>query len=290
MPTKRVSYPVELKALGDTNGDAGRVEAIVSIFNNVDLVGDRVMPGAFAKSIKEWKASGDPVPVVFSHEWGDLWSHIGQVDELEETPKGLRAVYTLDIADNPAAAQTYKLLKRRTLKEHSFAYDVVNERRAKDGANELTELRLIELGPTLKGANPDTELVAVKAALDAQEKAESEPEPLVGSSGTTTTVVSNFTTVTPWSGEKAGARHSQATRSELSSIRDDVAALASRIESLLGDEDTEKTADAPEREAEHIEAEDTKSDSHEPKGRPVTSEELQLRSRIEEMRASLRKN
>lgn len=270
MATKRVSYPVELKALGDTNGDAGRVEALVSIFGNVDLMGDRVMPGAFEKSIGEWKSSGDPIPVVFSHEWGDLWSHIGQVDSIEETPKGLRAVYTLDIADNPAAAQTYKLLKRRTLKEHSFAYDVVNERRAKDGANELTELKLIELGPTLKGANPDTELIAVKAALDEQATAEAEPEPVEAD------------------GEKAGARHSQATRTELSSIRDDVAALAGRIESLLGDEDTEKTADAPEREAEQVEDPDTKSDDHEPTGRSVTSEELRLRSRIEELRATTR--
>lgn len=164
MSTKRAVYPVECKAIGDS----GQVEALVSVFGNVDLQGDRVMPGAFVKSIAEWKQSGDPVPVVFSHEWGDVWSHIGVVDSLTETAKGLLARYTLDIADNPVAAQVYKLMKRRTLKEHSFAYDVESEHRAKDGANELTELRIIEVGPTLKGANPSTELLTVKSLLAAQ--------------------------------------------------------------------------------------------------------------------------
>ena len=165
MTVLRKAYPTTLTAVDGAEGE-GKVEALVSVFGNVDLQGDRVMPGAFAKSIERWKASGDPVPVVFSHDWGDLWSHIGVVDSLEETPEGLKAVYTLDVADNPAAAQVYRLMKRRTLKEHSFAYDVLGERQAKDGANELTELDIIEVGPTLKGANPATELLAVKSALE----------------------------------------------------------------------------------------------------------------------------
>jgi hypothetical protein len=49
----------------------------------------------------------------------------------------------------------------------SFCYRVPvgGQRRAKDGANELRELELVELGPTLKGMNPATELHAVKSAL-----------------------------------------------------------------------------------------------------------------------------
>lgn len=163
MPTKRVSYPAEFKALSD---ELGQVEAIVSVFGNVDYQGDRVMPGAFQKSIAEWQESGHPVPVIFSHDWSDVWSHIGVVDQLEETEKGLKALYTLDVADNPVAAQVYRLMKRRSIKEHSFGYDVRKEHKAKDGANELQELGIIELGPTLKGANPDTELLAVKSALE----------------------------------------------------------------------------------------------------------------------------
>jgi hypothetical protein len=39
------------------------------------------------------------------------------------------------------------------------------ERKARDGANELYEINLAEVGPTLKGMNPDTELHAVKSAV-----------------------------------------------------------------------------------------------------------------------------
>lgn len=159
----RKTYPVTLRAL---DGDSGKVEAIVSVFGNVDLGGDRVVKGAFTKSIDKWKQSNFPVPVIFSHDWSDLWSHIGAVDSLEETEKGLKAVYTLDVEDNPAAAQVYRLMKRGTLKEHSFAYSIGKEKTAKDGANELHELDIIEVGPTLKGMNPGTEILDLKSALE----------------------------------------------------------------------------------------------------------------------------
>lgn len=166
------AYPAKFSTLDEREG---RVEALVSIFDNVDLVGDRVVKGAFSKSINKWKSSGDLVPAILSHDWGDPWKHIGVVDELEETDSGLRAVYTLDIHDNPLAKQVYKLMKRRSLKEHSFAYDVKRERAAKDGANELLELDIIEIGPTLKGVNPDTEVLAVKSVVDAEKKEAKSP-------------------------------------------------------------------------------------------------------------------
>lgn len=285
MPTKRAVYPVEFKALNDATG---QVEALVSIFGNVDLQGDRVVPGAFKKSIAEWKASGDPVPVVFSHEWGDLWSHIGVVDTLEETAKGLRAVYTLDINDNPAAAQTYKLLKRRSLKEHSFAYDVRDERRAKDGANELLDLDLIEIGPTLRGANPDTELLAVKSLVDDGPAKDQLDEAIVNKG------------VAEPDGEKAGRRLSQATQAEMRAIHDDMVALADRMESMMGDaEDMPKSAEKAEPDLEDTEgAEDATGDLDESEtedgekaaeGPTVTLPDptvLELRSRILEMRAT----
>jgi uncharacterized protein len=159
---RRKTFPADLKA-----GDAGKVEALVSVFGNVDLAGEKVMPGAFAGTIAKWKADGRPVPVVFSHKWDDPWAHIGVVDDLEETADGLKASYTLDVADNPLAAHIHRLMGRGSLKEHSFAYSVNKERRGTDGSVELHDLDLIEVGPTLKGMNPDTELLAVKSAAEA---------------------------------------------------------------------------------------------------------------------------
>ena len=79
---------------------------------------------------------------------------------MAETDRGLHVRYRLD--DTPIARQVYRLLKERRVREHSFAYDVVRARPGEDGTNELLELDIIEVGPTLKGANPATELLSVR--------------------------------------------------------------------------------------------------------------------------------
>lgn len=159
------NLPVSFKA----DGDSGQFTALVSVFNNIDSVGDRMKPGAFKGTLERWRESGDPIPVVFNHDWGSPDAHIGVADPraVYESEEGLVVQGQLDIADNPVARQVYKLLKRRSLKEFSFGYKVPQggEKRAKDGANDILEVDLIEVGPTLKGANPATELQAVKSAV-----------------------------------------------------------------------------------------------------------------------------
>ena len=149
------------------DADAGTFEATVAVFGNVDKGGDRIIPGAFEKSLGAWQASQDPIPVILSHNWGDPFHHIGVVEEAKETDRGLWVKGRLDVTDNDVARQVHRLMQRRSLKEFSFGYSVPKggERRAKDGANELIEIDLAEVGPTLKGMNPQTELHAVKSAV-----------------------------------------------------------------------------------------------------------------------------
>jgi uncharacterized protein len=168
------SVPFELKS----GTDEGTFEALVAVFGNVDRGGDRIVPGAFKDTLAKWSASGDPIPVIFNHAWSDAHAHVGVVDQAMETPKGLLVKGKLDVSDNDVARQVYKLMKRRTLKEFSFGYEVPKggEKRAKDGANELLAIDLVEVGPTLKGMNDSTELLAVKSALVAD--AAPDPEAL----------------------------------------------------------------------------------------------------------------
>lgn len=156
---KTKTYQATVKALDDD--EAGTFEALVSVFGNVDHAGDRVVKGAFQKSLARWEESGDPIPVVFSHRWDDLDAHIGKVLTAEETDDGLLVTAQLDITDDPAAAKVHRLLKERRIKEFSFAYDVLDEK-TQNGANELLELDVIEVGPTLKGMNAETVLVGAK--------------------------------------------------------------------------------------------------------------------------------
>lgn len=172
---KRKSAPLHnFKAL--IGEEPGTFEAVVSVFGNVDLGGDRVLFGAFSKSLERWRESGDPIPVVWSHQWDDLDAHVGVVLEAKELPPGDPALAGTPIAangglwikarldtDEDFAARLWKRLERRSIREFSFAYDVIDERRAGDGANDLVELDVIEVGPTLKGMNPATELLLAKS-------------------------------------------------------------------------------------------------------------------------------
>lgn len=160
MKTKNLS--AQVKATGD---DTGEFEAIVAVFGNVDSGGDVIAKGAFAANLAEWETSGDPIPVVWSHDSNDPFSHIGSVVEASETDTGLLVKGQLDL-DNPKAAQVHKLLKGRRVTQFSFAYSVLDSGPVEvDGvkATELRSLKLYEVGPTLVGMNQSTELLSAKS-------------------------------------------------------------------------------------------------------------------------------
>jgi HK97 family phage prohead protease len=153
----------------------GVYEAIVAVFSNTDLHGDKILPGAFADSLAAWEKSGDPIPVIFSHQWDTLEAHLGTVTAAEERPAGDRRLPTdvrkngglwvkmaLDVLDPRSyAGRVAELLSRRSLREFSFAYDVVDGAwNDEDTVYELKALDLLEVGPTLKGANPLTTLLS----------------------------------------------------------------------------------------------------------------------------------
>lgn len=240
--TQHKAFPAEVKAIDDATG---QVEALVAVFGNVDHGGDRIVKGAFQRSIKEWQDRGDPIPVVFSHAWGDLWSHIGVVDDIEETDKGLLARYTLDVHDNPAAAQVYKLMKRRSLKEHSFAYGIKDAKVTKDGVNELRDLDIFEVGPTLKGMNPDTELLSVKSALEQADR-------LHDAEKATAFTTDTSEDTTEDTGTKAGRSLSKANEKRLRTAMESIATVLSSLGTPEDDEEN------PEKSSVHEDETNTK--------------------------------
>lgn len=167
--------PAKVKAAGEADGlEDGQFEAIVSVFNNVDSMGDVVMPGAFKDDIAEWAAKGDPIPVLWSHDWSDPFSHIGVVLAGEERAEGLWVRAQIDLVDDegnpiPKARQVNRLLKGRRVTQFSFAYDILEAawgKREDLDVYELRKLHIFEVGPTLVGANSETELLAAKSVGD----------------------------------------------------------------------------------------------------------------------------
>lgn len=157
--------------VGDTAED-GEFSALVAVFGNVDSQGDIIDPGAFTDTLADWEAKGQPIPVIWSHDWDNPFSHIGGVTKAVETDAGLEITGRLDL-ENPTAAQVYKLMKSGRVGQFSFVA------RASEGGwsletqedgqvvAHLSKLDLYEVGPTLRGANAETQLLSIKSAADA---------------------------------------------------------------------------------------------------------------------------
>lgn len=160
--TKTFNASVQLKADEEA---PGTVLALVSAFGNVDLGGDRMIQGAFKRTLEE---DGLP-PVVWSHMW-DV-PPIGQTLEANETDAGLLVKFRLFVGegeDHQVARQVYAAMKGGALKEFSFGYVVtqatyVEEEDSDHGLiREIEEVKLIEVGPCLRGMNPATQTFWVK--------------------------------------------------------------------------------------------------------------------------------
>jgi HK97 family phage prohead protease len=125
-------------------GGSGELEGYVSVFGNLDQGGDVVLPGAFKKTLADWRGSKQPLPLIADH---DLSADgvIGSVREAKEDPVGLwvRAGFS-----STAKAQDIRTkMIEGHLRGMSFTYETVKHymgQVAGKSARFLQELRLFE--------------------------------------------------------------------------------------------------------------------------------------------------
>lgn len=137
----------------------GTFEGWASTFGNVDAHNDRVMPGAFQKSI----SSGRTIPLAWMHRTEDPTGFIGEVVDASETPEGLKIRGKFDI-DTAQGAAAYRQVKSRRVDALSIGYRVNVATKADDGVTELRDLDLIEVSVVTRGANDRALIGAVKSA------------------------------------------------------------------------------------------------------------------------------
>lgn len=162
---------VAFKAAGEDDGYGtklvpGEFIATASVIGNVDRYGETVMPGAFDETLAEWAASGDPIPVIWMHNWADPFAHIGVVKSIAEIDGALQYRGQIDL-DDPYAVKVYKLMKGRRVTQQSFGFDVLEGGMATHDGEEVYEIRkakLFEVGPCLVGVNSATELLDIKSS------------------------------------------------------------------------------------------------------------------------------
>lgn len=162
MQVKTFAADIKVAPASKNDDGPGEFTAVVSVFENTDLAGDRVKRGAFADSLRSYQEKGRNIPIVWNHDWGSAESFIGKAVSAEETDEGL--VVRGTFFNTARAQQVRTLLAERVVSEFSFAYDILDEEKAADGVNELRKLHILEAGPTLKGANPATRLIEAKTS------------------------------------------------------------------------------------------------------------------------------
>ena len=178
-PTPDVSKAV---TPGAEAGDLlpGQFKALVSVFGNTDSYGDIVEKGAFSASLKTWDESGNPIPLMWSHDFMDHSSILGTMTAVE-TDEGLEIIGTFDL-ERSKPAEIYRLMQRSLITQFSFSgevlkYELIEDEESDDDDDaegdddlitwqglRLKEIDLWEAGPCFKGVNPETKLIGIKAS------------------------------------------------------------------------------------------------------------------------------
>lgn len=150
-----------------TTQDQGAFSALAATYA-VDRVNDRIKPGAFEKTISQWNGSGRNVPLHWDHQ-GSADSIIGYVNpsSMRETEQGLYVEGQIDLKGSRMAREAWRSMKNNAV-ALSFGYLATNQKKGKDGVNDLLELDLFEISVVPAPANPDTRFLSLKGLEDAK--------------------------------------------------------------------------------------------------------------------------
>ncbi len=141
-------------------GERGEIEGYASVFNNIDLGGDIVMPGAFSKTISDGRVG---VPILWGHSMQEL---IGVNKEMREDSTGLYVKGELNL-EVSRGREVYSLAKQGAVTGLSIGYQAVKyELREDDGkmwpTRLLKEVKLFEYSLTPVPMNEEARITRVK--------------------------------------------------------------------------------------------------------------------------------
>lgn len=137
--------------------EAGYIEGIAAGYGNVDFGNDRILPGAFSKSI----AAKQSAPMLLFH---DMKRPVGKWGKLTETDTGLYVEGKISTKTRDGG-EAYELVKDGALAGLSIGYDPIVKRMA-GKVRELVELGLHEVSLVTIGMNPLATVTGVKSILE----------------------------------------------------------------------------------------------------------------------------
>lgn len=149
---ERANFNLKIKSISEDGAFVG----MGAVFNNVDLGKDRILPGAFDRTLQAGK------------QWPLLWQHdpenpIGTFTAVA-TQQGLQISGQLLLSD-ATGAKAYNLLKNNVIRGLSIGYDTVKSAFV-DDVRELQELKLWECSIVTFPMNESAMVTGIKAMSD----------------------------------------------------------------------------------------------------------------------------
>jgi uncharacterized protein len=146
---------LELKvAAGD---GPGILEGYAAVFGNVDRAGEVIEPGAFARSLEEFKASGF---LCNGHNWKE---ELGTIVDAKEDDRGLYVV--AEFFSTPDAQQVRSRLAEKQARGRrqgmSIGYRVKSAEK-RNGVRYLQDIDVMEASVVTVPANPQAQVSAIK--------------------------------------------------------------------------------------------------------------------------------
>jgi HK97 family phage prohead protease len=151
METSKLDFPFEVKQLGAS----GEIEGWASTYD-IDLGKDKVLPGAFATTIRRSKGV---VPMLFNHDRNAI---VGVGLAAQEDQRGLYVKAKIAMGTQ-LGRETHELMAMGALKGLSIGYTIPDKGYVMDGNIRLLKsIELLEYSATPFPMNPQAQVARVK--------------------------------------------------------------------------------------------------------------------------------
>jgi HK97 family phage prohead protease len=129
----------------------------------LDLGGDVIQRGAFARTLDHWRGSKKIIPLLDQHQYGSVRAVVGKLLDAKETEAGLYTRWQM--LDSDDGREVYQRIKGGYIDGLSIGYRVIGEAPVKDGVRYIKEVALEEVSAVIWPMNPGARIMAVKAAM-----------------------------------------------------------------------------------------------------------------------------
>jgi HK97 family phage prohead protease len=152
---KHLRVPCDFKGIDER----GKFSGYASIFGNVDLGGDIVERGAFARADMALNKDGK-IRIADGH---NLRRIVGLAD-VSQDDTGLKFEGQL-LMELSSARDLHVLMKANAVEEMSIGYDSLEDEVTNAGIRKLKRLKLYEISPVVFAMNPMARIEAVKGQI-----------------------------------------------------------------------------------------------------------------------------